>query len=118
MKYLRLYDLRNETVTVIPYSRTPLTVAGTPRDLEAKKRKVGRRIIRWVKHAALAVAEFAVSLASGLIFLQIISERLREIRGCDAIGSEYFAAAFISVFVFCIVDYILEVVRERLWTRR
>lgn len=46
MKYLRLYDLRNETVTVIPYSRTPLTVARTPRDLEAKKRKVGRRIIR------------------------------------------------------------------------
>lgn len=118
MKYLRLYDLRNETVTVIPYSRTPLTVARTPRDLEAKKRKVGRRIIRWVKHAALAVAEFAVSLVSGLIFLQIISEWLREIRGYDAVGSEYFAAAFISVFVFCIVDYILEVVRERLWTRR
>lgn len=70
MKYLRLYDLRNETVTVIPYSRTPLTVARTPRDLEAKKRKVGRRIIRWVKHAALAVAEFAVSLASGLIFFK------------------------------------------------
>ena len=114
MKYLRLYDLRNETVTIIPYSRNPMTADPAPQVVRAKKRKISRRIIRWAKHVAFTIAEVTVSLASGLIFLLFISEKLREIRGYDAVGSEYFAAAFIAMFVF----FIFEEVREWLWTRR
>lgn len=116
MKYLRLYDLRNETVTVIPYSRsrTPVTPDSAPQVVRAKKRKISKRIIRWAKHTAFTVAEVTVSLASGLVFLHFVSEKLREIRGYDAVGSEYFAAAFIAMFVF----FIFEEVREWLWTRR
>lgn len=114
MKYLRLYDLRNETVTVIPYSRNPVTPDPAPQVVRAKKRKMSRRIIRRAKHAAFTVAEVTVSLASGLVFLHFVSEKLREIRGYDAVGSEYFAAAFIAMFVF----FIFEEVREWLWTRR
>ena len=49
MKYLRLYDLRNETVTVIPYSRNPATPDSAPQVVRAKKRKISKRIIRWAK---------------------------------------------------------------------
>lgn len=114
MKYLRLYDLRNETVTVIPYSRNPVTPDPAPRVVRAKKRKISRRIIRWAKYAAFTVAEVTVSLASGLVLLHFVSEKLREIRGYDAVGSEYFAAAFVAMFAF----FIFEEVREWLWTRR
>lgn len=114
MKYLRLYDLRNETVTVIPYSRNPMTADPAPQGVKTKKRKVSRYIIRWVKRVAFTVAEVTVSLASGLVFLHFVSEKLREIRGYDAVGSEYFAAAFVAMFVF----FIFEEVREWLWTRR
>ena len=38
--------------------------------------------------------------------------------GSEKVSSSFCPAAFISVFVFCIVDYVIEVVRERLWTRR
>ena len=64
--------------------------------------------------AAFAAAEITVALALGLIFHHFVSEKLREIRGYDAVGSEYFAAAFIAIFVFLI----LERVREWLWTRK
>ena len=114
MKYLRLYDLRNETVTVIPYSRNPATPDSAPQVVRAKKRKISKRIIRWAKHMAFTVAEVTASLASGLPFLHFVSEKLREIRGYDAVGSEYFAAAFIAMFVF----FIFEKAREWLWTRR
>ena len=114
MKYLRLYDLRNETVTVIPYSRNPATPDSAPQVVRAKKRKISNRKIRWAKHMAFTVAEVTASLASGLAFLHLVSEKLREIRGYDAVGSEYFAAAFIAMFVF----FIFEKAREWLWTRR
>lgn len=37
MKYLRLYDLRNETVTVIPYSKNPMTADPAPQSVKTKK---------------------------------------------------------------------------------
>lgn len=113
MKYLRLYDLRDETVTVIPYSRNPMTADPAPHGVKTKKKKIGRHVIRWVKRAAFTIAEVASSLASGLVILHFVSERLREIRGYDAVGSEYLAAAFIAMFVF----WIFERVRFWLWTR-
>ena len=73
-----------------------------------------RLIIRRIKRMALVVVEFTVSLALGLVFLHFVSERLREIRGYDAIGGEYFAAAYIVFFVF----WIFERVRGWVWTRR
>lgn len=114
MKYLRLYDLRNETVTIIPYPTKPVDANSDPQDIQSRKKRVRRRMIRWAKHMAFTVAEVTASLASGLAFLHFVSEKLREIRGYDAVGSEYFAAAFIAMFVF----FIFEKAREWLWTRR
>lgn len=113
MKYLRLYDLRNETVTVIPYSRTSMIAESEPKNVKGKKRKISRYMIQRVKQAAFSAVEFAGTLASGLVFLHFVSERLREIRGYDAVGSEYFAAAFVALFVL----WIFERVRFWLWTR-
>lgn len=114
MKYLRLYDLRNETVTIIPYPTKPVDANSDPQDIQSRKKRVRRRMIRRAKRAAFVIVEAATSLASGLIFLHFVSEKLREIRGYDAIGSEYFAAGFIAMFVF----FIFEKAREWLWTRR
>lgn len=113
MKYLRLYDLKNEKVTIIQYPKHPLSNPNK-KGGRTKKRKMNRCVIRFVKQAAFAAAEITVSLALGLVFLHFVSEKLREIRGYDAVGSEYFAAAFIAIFVFLI----LERVREWLWTRK
>lgn len=114
MKYLRLYDLRNETVTVIPYARKPIAADTESQEKKTRKRQIGRSIIRQIKRMSFSIVEFAVSLASGFAFLYFVSERLREIRGYDAVGSEYFAAAFIAFFVF----WIFEKVRFWLWTRK
>lgn len=114
MKYLRLYDLRNETVTIIPYPTKPVDANSDPQDIQSRKKRVRRRMIRRAKRAAFVIAEVATLLASGLIFLHFVSEKLREIRGYDAIGSEYFAAGFIAFFVFLL----FERVGEYLWTRR
>ena len=114
MKYLRLYDLRNETVTIIPYPTKPVDANSDPQDIQSRKKRVRRRMIRRAKRAAFVIAEVATSFASGLIFLYFVSEKLREIRGYDAIGSEYFAAGFIAFFVFLL----FERVGECLWTRR
>lgn len=113
MKYLRLYDLRNETVTVIPYSRNSMIAESEPKNVNGKKRKISRYMIRRVKQAAFSAVEFAGTLASGIVFLHFVSERLRELRGYDAVGSEYFAAAFVALFVL----WIFERVRFWLWTR-
>lgn len=38
MKYLRLYDLRNETVTIIPYPTKPVDANSDPQDIQSRKR--------------------------------------------------------------------------------
>lgn len=66
MKYLRLYDLRNETVTIIPYPTKPVDANSDPQDIQSRKKRVRRRMIRRAKRAAFVIAEVATSLASGL----------------------------------------------------
>ena len=51
---------------------------------------------------------------AGLACLDFGAVFVRVFRGYDAVGSEYFAAAFIAMFVF----FIFEKAREWLWTRR
>ena len=52
MKYLRLYDLRNETVTIIPYPTKPVDANSDPQDIQSRKKRVRRRMIRRAKRAA------------------------------------------------------------------
>lgn len=122
MKVFRLYDLKKQRVTVIPYPKNHRSVAC--RQLRAaenermRKKKRNRIILRWMrrklKETALSLLEIAISLSAGYFFLAIVSEKLREIRGYDAIGGEFFAAGIIVLAVFLIIEW----ARERLWTRR
>ena len=56
MKYLRLYDLRNETVTIIPYPTKPVDANSDPQDIQSRKKRVRRRMIRRAKRAAFVIA--------------------------------------------------------------
>lgn len=118
MKVLRLYDLINDRETVIVYDRHPRSA--TLRQADAEKMKKDRRkrkkqiLVRKIKEAALSVAEVIASIAASLTFLNIISEKLIEIRGYEAIGGEVIAAGFIAFFVFEFFEW----VRYQIWIRR
>lgn len=116
MKVLRLYDLINDRETIIIYDRHPRSSAlmrmdGEKIENERRKRQI---FVRKIKEAALSVVEVAVSIASGLIFLHIITEKLLEIRGYEALGGEVIAAGIIAFFVFEIFEW----VRYQIWIRR
>ena len=72
-------------------------------------------VIRTMRKECIDAGKLTKAYPAGrIIFLHFVSEKLREIRGYDAIGSEYFAAGFIAFFVFLL----FEKVGEWLWTRR
>lgn len=106
MKYLRLYDLKNEKVTVIPYTRYK---RHSYLELEKiRKRKRNRIIFRWIRDkiivVGIALIKISISIASGLLFMTKISKWLLEVRGYEAIGSEIIAAGMISALVFILLD--------------
>ena len=110
MKVLRLYDLINDKETIIICYRYPRTAVLRQMDaekIENERRKRKRQIfVRKIK--------IAVSIVAGLAFLHIISEKLLEIRGYEALGGEVIAAGFITFFTF----YVFEWIGDRIWTRR
>lgn len=104
MKVLRLYDLINDKETIIICYRYPRTAVLRQMDaekIENERRKRKRQIfVRKIKEAAISAIEIAVSIVAGLAFLHIISEKLLEIRGYEALGGEVIAAGFITFFTF------------------
>ena len=118
MKVLRLYDLINDKETIIICYRYPRTAVLRQMDaekIENERRKRKRQIfVRKIKEAAISAIEIAVSIVAGLAFLHIISEKLLEIRGYEALGGEVIAAGFITYFTF----YVFEWIGDRIWTGR
>ena len=118
MKVLRLYDLINDKETIIICYRYPRSAV--LKQMDAEKMKNERRrtkkqiLIRKIKEVEFFIFEIVTSMATGLIFLQIISEKLLEIRGYKALGGEVIAAGFITFFTF----YVFEWMGDRIWTRR
>ena len=102
MKVLRLYDLINDKETIIICYRYPRTAVLRQMDaekIENERRKRKRQIfVRKIKEAAISAIEIAVSIVAGLAFWHIISEKLLEIRGYEALGGEVIAAGFITFF--------------------
>lgn len=126
MKYLRIYDLRNERVTIIPYSRNVRSAyCRRIYSLEMEKLRKKRRnrlILKWIKrkmiNALIALFKISASLAAGLVFMNQISKWLRVVRGYDAIGSEIFAAGIISALVFLFLDWFFWRIGEYLWRKK
>lgn len=112
MKYLRLYDLKNGEVTVIPYKER---IAEEQRaESRSRMKEITEYVASIAKDALILLAELLVSISAGFIFLHFVSEKLRVIRGYDAVGSEFFMAALVAFLVF----WLIEKVGGWLWTRR
>ena len=109
MKPFVLYDLINNTEQVI--LRPERVALYNPQVLKKYSRKRAmKRFLRVVKEklkwAAIMLAQLAISYASGILFYIAIAEKLREVRGYDAIGGEVFAAGLVAYGMFLFLQWL------------
>ncbi|WP_443639297.1 hypothetical protein [Blautia sp.] len=117
MKPFVLYDLINNTEQVILRPERVALYNPPVRKKYSRKRAM-KRFLRVVKEklkwAAIMLAQLAISFASGILFYIAIAEKLREVRGYDAIGGEVFAAGLVAYGMFLLLQWL----GDWLWTRR
>lgn len=117
MKPFVLYDLINNTEQVILRPERGALYNPPVRKKYSRKRAM-KRFLRVVKEklkwAAIMLAQLAISFASGILFYIAIAEKLREVRGYDAIGGEVFAAGLVAYGMFLLLQWL----GDWLWTRR
>lgn len=117
MKPFVLYDLINNTEKVILRPER-IALYNPPARKKCSRKRVMKRFLRVVKEklkwAAIMLTQLAISFASGFLFYIAIAEKLREVRGYDAIGGEVFAAGFVAYGVFLFLQWL----GDWLWTRR
>lgn len=120
MKVLILHDLITDGTKVVVYDlKSDIKVFNIK-----KKGNEGRKIkkfnclkknwIRTMKEAAFFVFEFATSIFVGLAFLHIISKKLLEIRGYEALGGEVIAAVLVTVLAYELIERL----GDMAWTKR
>lgn len=117
MKPFVLYDLINNTEQVI-FRPERVALYNPPVRKKCSRKRAMKRFLRVVKvklkWAMIMLAQFAISFASGILFYIAIAEKLREVRGYDAIGSEIFVAGFVTYGAFLFLQWL----GDWLWTRR
>lgn len=87
------------------------------KELNARKRqRTKKKIVRFIRNEAIPVLKIAgieflkfvfAVLAGVLVYLKL-AERLRIIRGYDAIGGELIFAAIISIVAYYVADFLLK----------
>ena len=117
MKPFVLYDLINNTEQVI-LGRNGLHYIIHRFGRNIHEKRAMKRFLRVVKEklkwAAIMLAQLAISFASGILFYIAIAEKLREVRGYDAIGGEVFAAGLVAYGMFLFLQWL----GDWVWTRR
>ncbi len=117
MKPFVLYDLINNTEQVILRPER-IALYNPPVRKKCSRKRVMKRFLRVVKEklkwAAIMLAQLAISFASGILFYIAIAEKLREVRGYDAIGGEVFAAGLVAYGMFLFLQWL----GDWVWTRR
>lgn len=87
------------------------------KELNARKRqRTKKKIVRFIRNEAIPVLKIAgieflkfvfAVLAGVLVYLKL-AERLRIIRGYDAIGGELIFAVIISIVAYYVADFLLK----------
>lgn len=115
MKVLILHDQTSNRKKVIIYDEKfglkILEIKKKRMKGDCEKKKI---FIKNMRKLVFFAFEIATSIFTGFAFLHVISKKLLEIRGYEALGGEVIAAVLVTLFTYQIIDWL----GDKIWTRK